>query len=166
MNGRRAGGPQRALICDFGGVIAHGILRRPAENGSAALSERLLAAIRVEEGVLASVRRVRSLGWRTALLTNNSPGYGPEWRSKIPEIDSLFDIVVDASVTGIRKPDPAAYRLALSMLGVTPENCVFVDDLAANCAAAAELGMRTVLFQSGRESMSDLEAAVAMAGEA
>jgi HAD superfamily hydrolase (TIGR01509 family) len=48
--------------------------------------------------------------------------------------------------TGLRKPDPAAYRHASQTLGVEPSACVFVDDREPNCAAAREQGMHAVRF--------------------
>jgi HAD superfamily hydrolase (TIGR01509 family) len=47
---------------------------------------------------------------------------------------------------GARKPDRAAYDLAAAQLGVTPGQCVFVDDRRINCDAAHEAGMDAVCF--------------------
>lgn len=46
---------------------------------------------------------------------------------------------------GIRKPDPEIYLRTADRLGVEPKACVFLDDSAANCEAAADVGMRTVV---------------------
>lgn len=48
--------------------------------------------------------------------------------------------------TGLRKPEPAAYLLAVRALGLQPEQVLFVDDRAKNCAAAASLGLLTHTF--------------------
>lgn len=48
--------------------------------------------------------------------------------------------------TGLRKPDPEAYRNACRALGVEPAACLFVDDRESNCAAAREQGMDAVRF--------------------
>jgi HAD superfamily hydrolase (TIGR01509 family) len=48
--------------------------------------------------------------------------------------------------TGLRKPDPEAYRHACRALGVEPAACLFVDDREINCAAAREQGMDAVRF--------------------
>lgn len=90
-----------------------------------------------------TVRQLRAAGYRTALLTNNAREWEPMWRSLIP-VDELFDVVVDSSVVGLRKPDPAIYRLTCERLGLAPEECIFVDDLACNVDAAAALGMDVV----------------------
>jgi len=90
-----------------------------------------------------TVRQLRSAGYRTALLTNNAREWEPMWRNLIP-VDELFDVVVDSSVVGLRKPDPAIYELTCSRLGLRPEECIFVDDLQCNVDAAAALGMEVV----------------------
>jgi putative hydrolase of the HAD superfamily len=90
-----------------------------------------------------TVRRLRSAGYRTALLTNNAREWEPIWRPLIP-VDELFDVVVDSSVVGLRKPDVRIYELTCSRLGLPPDECIFVDDLECNVDAAASLGMEVV----------------------
>jgi len=90
-----------------------------------------------------TVRQLRDAGYRTALLTNNAREWEPMWRSLIP-VDELFDVVVDSSVVGVRKPDPAIYELTCDRLGLRPDECIFVDDLLCNVDAASELGMEVV----------------------
>ena len=46
----------------------------------------------------------------------------------------------------MRKPDTAIYQLAAQRLGLDPEECIFVDDRPVNLEPAAEIGMRTVLY--------------------
>lgn len=105
----------------------------------------LLFAERAEASaaMVDTVRQLRAAGYRTALLTNNAREWEPMWRGLIP-VDELFDVVVDSSVVGVRKPDPAIYRLTCERLGLPPEECIFVDDLECNVDAAAALGMETV----------------------
>jgi len=113
--------------------------------------------------MIAYVRGVREGGARTALLTNNVREWEPHWRAKLPEIDELFEVVVDSAFVGMRKPDPEIYELTLDRLGggVEPADCVFLDDLGPNCEAARELGMRAVLFESTDQAIADLERALA-----
>jgi putative hydrolase of the HAD superfamily len=90
-----------------------------------------------------AVRQVRAAGYRTALLTNISRDGDSMWRSLFP-VDDLFDVVVDSSRVGMRKPDPRIFELTCERLGVAPQRCLFVDDLACNVDAAAELGMHVI----------------------
>jgi putative hydrolase of the HAD superfamily len=109
------------------------------------------------------VRGVRRRGTRTALLTNNVREWEPLWRSKLPEIDELFEVVVDSAFVGLRKPDPAIYELTLERLGdgVRPADCVFVDDLDVNCEAARALGMTAVRFVDAEQAIPEIESALA-----
>jgi putative hydrolase of the HAD superfamily len=109
------------------------------------------------------VREVRRRGTRTALLTNNVREWEPLWRSKLPEIDELFEVVVDSAFVGLRKPDPAIYELTLERLGdgVRPADCVFVDDLDVNCEAARALGMTAVRFVDAEQAIPEVESALA-----
>lgn len=103
-----------------------------------------------ERGIVAcgamvdTVRDVRAAGYRTALLTNNVREWGPQWKPVVA-LDELFDVVVDSSEVGMRKPDPAIYTLTCERLGVAPSDCIFVDDLQVNLDTARSLGMDTVL---------------------
>jgi putative hydrolase of the HAD superfamily len=103
------------------------------------------------------VRELRGRGIRAALLTNNVREWEPLWRSKLPEIDELFEVVVDSAFVGLRKPDPRIYSLTLERLGgVDPERCVFVDDLDVNCDTARELGMTAVRFESAAQAIPEI----------
>ena len=105
------------------------------------------------------MRELRDRGLRMALLTNNVREWEPHWRSKLPDIDEIFEVVVDSAFVGMRKPDPGIYHLTLERLGdgFRPEECVFVDDTDVNCDAAAALGMRTVRFRDADQAVAELE---------
>jgi putative hydrolase of the HAD superfamily len=107
------------------------------------------------------VREVRDRGLRTALLTNNVREFEPLWRAKLPEIDELFEVVVDSAFVGMRKPDPAIYELTLERLGMAAEECVFVDDLELNCEAARALGMTAVRFERAEQAIPEIRSVLA-----
>ncbi len=108
------------------------------------------------------VRELRGRGVRAALLTNNVREWEPLWRAKLPEVDELFELVVDSAFVGLRKPDPAIFTLTLERLGgVAPERCVFLDDLDVNCAAARQLGMAAVRFETAEQAIPEVESALA-----
>ena len=46
------------------------------------------------------------------------------------------------------KPDPAIYARLLKKFNLHSPDCVFIDDNAANVAAAANLGFDAILFKS------------------
>jgi epoxide hydrolase-like predicted phosphatase len=108
------------------------------------LIERLFGAMGPDEAMLDGVRAARRAGTRTALLSN-SWGDGLAYDPAL--LTELFDAWVISSQVGLRKPDPAIYQLVSERLGVPPEACVFVDDLAGNLKPARALGMATVLHR-------------------
>jgi putative hydrolase of the HAD superfamily len=93
--------------------------------------------------MVAAVRACRAHGLLTACITNN---FVPrEERPEDVQLDpDLFDAVVESSKVGIRKPDPAIYELACSLLDVAPGECVFLDDLGVNLKPARAMGMTTI----------------------
>lgn len=60
--------------------------------------------------------------------------------------------------TQVRKPDPRAYLGPCAALRVLPEDALFVDDRASNCAAAAAVGLRTIVFQGADKLRAELRA--------
>lgn len=59
---------------------------------------------------------------------------------------------------GLRKPDPAFFAAIVEDLGVTPAQCLFVDDRADNCEAAAALGMSVHVFEGAEGLRARLQA--------
>lgn len=87
---------------------------------------------------------LRTSGYKTALLTNNFLEVRKAWRSMFP-VDEMFDVVVDSSEVGMRKPNPSIYHHTLSLLSVEPENSVFLDDFEGNVVAARNLGINGIV---------------------
>jgi putative hydrolase of the HAD superfamily len=122
-------------------------------------AERYFAHLEPNERMLAFLADLRARGYRLAMLTNNVREWEPRWRAMLP-VDELFDAIVDSAFVGVRKPDPAIYRLTCERLGVEPERCLFVDDVERNCAAAAELGMAAVWFRDTEQAIAEMQAAL------
>src|SRR4029453_5738451 len=98
------------------------------------------------------MREARPEGYRMALLTNNGREWEPLWRSML-DVDEIFELVVDSAFVGMRTPEPETSRLPPARLrGHAPgalgelefSECLFVDDVEVNCAAARELGIEAV----------------------
>jgi epoxide hydrolase-like predicted phosphatase len=102
-------------------------------------------------------------GLSTALLTNNVREWEPLWRAKLPELDEIFEVVVDSAFVGMRKPEPRIYELTVERLGggLRAEECLFLDDIEVNCEAAQALGMTAVHFQHADQAIPALESALA-----
>ena len=107
--------------------------------------EALLDNLAVHDQVVAHIRTLKAEGFATALVTNNVREGSDRWRAMIP-VDELFDVVVDSSAVGMRKPDPAIYRHTLELLGsVAPGQAVFLDDVESNLVGARAAGLHAIL---------------------
>jgi putative hydrolase of the HAD superfamily len=71
--------------------------------------------------------------------------------------------VIESSLAGVRKPDPAIYRMMCEALDVAPEHAVFLDDLGVNLKPAREMGMRTIKVEDPDVALQQLEAWVGFA---
>jgi len=98
---------------------------------------------------------------KTAMLTNNfrdpAGGSSHDPESELGAIVSMFDEVIESSVVGIRKPEPRFYEIACERLGVTPEQCVFLDDLGINLKPAKAMGMTTIKVVDPAVALAELE---------
>lgn len=94
----------------------------------------------------ALVGDARAAGLKIGILTNETElMQGRAWIDRVDVFRSV-DALVDASVTGVMKPDPAAYALALDALGLPPGRVLFVDDQPKNVAGAEAVGIAAVRF--------------------
>ena len=115
----------------------------------------LAGAIRPQ--MVAALKRLRG-SYRLACLTNNvANGDGGDRRPEVVEVMELFDLVVESSKVGVRKPERRFYELACEQLGVEPAECVFLDDLGVNLKPAREMGMTTIKVEDPDVALADLE---------
>jgi putative hydrolase of the HAD superfamily len=117
------------------------------------------------EPMIEYLRGLREDGIRLALLTNNVREWEPLWRAKLPDVDELFEVVVDSGFVGMRKPEPEIYALTLERLGegLRAEECAFLDDIEVNCDAARALGMAAVRFHDNEQAIAELNAVLGRA---
>lgn len=103
--------------------------------------------------------------YKVACITNNvAPNDSADAKvdgahtSQVRYALSLFDMVIESSVEGIRKPDPRIYTLTCERMGVSPDKSVFLDDLGINLKPARALGMQTIKVVSEAEAIDELSA--------
>ena len=103
-------------------------------------------ALVIRPEAIDAITRAQAAGCRLALLSNELDlFYGAGFRTRLPLLDR-FELIVDASYTGILKPDPRAYAAVTAGLQLAPADCVFVDDQARNVAGARAAGWQAVSF--------------------
>ena len=131
----------RLLRVDGETVVAEGLLRR------------MFAASVPVPGMYDTIRTLRAAGFSTALLSN-SWGCDEYPRADFP---GLFDTVVLSGEVGMRKPEKEIFFHAAATLGLAPAECVFIDDMEANVAAAQACGMTGVLHTETATTASVLQ---------
>jgi epoxide hydrolase-like predicted phosphatase len=112
------------------------------------LLERMFAGSALDEAMLDLFRRLHADGVPTGLLSNSwGPGGYP--RELFPD---LFDVVVISSEVGMRKPEPRIFLHAAGLLGLDPQECIFIDDIQANVTGARELGFTAILHTTAADT--------------
>jgi putative hydrolase of the HAD superfamily len=103
--------------------------------------------------MLAVVRALRRR-LKVGCITNNVQTTSSARR---PAYEELFDVVIESSKVGMRKPNPAIYLLACEQLGVRPEEAIFLDDFGVNLKAARALGITTIKVDETLSAVEELE---------
>jgi putative hydrolase of the HAD superfamily len=101
--------------------------------------------------------------FRLGLLTNNIAIAEPGARDDLAEVLALFDVILESSKLGVRKPEPRFYELACEMLGIEPHEAVFLDDLGVNLKPARTMGMATIKVVDPDDALRELEAVLGLA---
>ena len=92
------------------------------------------------------IRVAKARGIRVGILSNELElFYGKEFLSRMDVLTDM-SVIVDATHTGILKPDPRAYAQAIEGLGLAAQDVLFVDDQFRNIAGAVKAGLQTQYF--------------------
>ena len=107
--------------------------------------------------------------FKIGCLTNNvSAGMGAGMSTNqgrataVTEVMALFDVVIESSREGVRKPQVAFYERALKALDVKAEESLFMDDLGMNLKPARAMGMQTIKVVSEAQTLSNLAEATGL----
>jgi epoxide hydrolase-like predicted phosphatase len=124
---------------------------RPVE--AEGLLTRMFAGFGHEPAMTEALRHAKAAGLATALLSNS-------WGLDYPREgwDELFDVVVISGEVGMRKPEARIFQLVAEELGLPPQACAFVDDLAPNIRGAEAVGMVGVHHITPQQTIEELEA--------
>ena len=98
-------------------------------------------------------------------ITNNvkNAGTGPgmasnsERAAAVTDVMQLFDVIIESSKVGIRKPNPEIYKVACEAMKIKPEDAIFLDDLGINLKPAKALGMTTIKVLNAADAIEALE---------
>lgn len=122
----------------------------------------------IRPNMVSTLKQIKTM-YRVGCITNNvksGQGAGMARSSQkaaaIAEVMALFDVVIESSLVGIRKPNPKIYQMACEAMDVTPEDALFIDDLGINLKPAKALGMQTIKVLNENQALADLELALGM----
>jgi putative hydrolase of the HAD superfamily len=139
----------------------HGRFGLPWEAGQPSLIYRWFADETLSHELLdlaASLRRPPD--FQVAVLSNAATDLEQHILHDKLGILHRFDLVVNSARVGVRKPDPAIYHLTLDRLGIAPHEAIFVDDMPANVAAAAGLGIHAIQFHDQGQAVAAIRSAL------
>ena len=120
-------------------------------------------------GMVAALDTIRAAGLLLGCITNNvapkddsreNPGMAADSGSalRLAPVFARFDHVIESARAGVRKPDPRIYAMMCEALQVSPEACVYLDDLGINCKPAAAMGMAAIKVTGEAQALRDLSA--------
>lgn len=115
------------------------------------------------EKLFAYIEAVIRPSYQTAIISNIARDRMVELMGK--ERRTLFDEAVLSFAVGYSKPDKRIYEIALERLGVKGDECIFIDDIAEYCEAAAALGMKAIHFLSTEQCIEELSVLVGVTSE-
>ncbi len=125
-----------------------------------------LLAGEVRPAMVVALKRCREK-FKCACITNNAKvGQGPSMTfdnkksEEVAKIIELFDVVIQSSMVGYRKPDPEIYHIACRELGIEPNEAVYLDDLGVNLKPARAMGMTTIKVVDPEAALKELQEAV------
>lgn len=96
------------------------------------------------QGMHELVQELKQAGYGIYLLSNASVRQHEYW-PRVPGSE-LFDGTFISADEGIMKPHPDYYLRAMDRFGLTPEECVFIDDVPANVEGAMTCGIHGIVF--------------------
>ena len=140
-------------VCEAMGVVADEAAIGRAEEVRIEFSRRIL---RPRADAVATLRRLRTLGLRTALISDCSADVPVLWPTT--PYAELIDEPLFSCVEGLVKPDPELYLRACGRLGVEPPDCVYVGDGGSHELTGAErVGMRAVLIRTQEDKAASYD---------
>jgi putative hydrolase of the HAD superfamily len=121
-------------------------------NGAEWHAEVQKTTFQLDPVMIDAVARLVDQGVQVALVSNS---WGPRDTYPLALMPPLAEVIISGEV-GIRKPDPAIYRLAADKIGRPPGECIFVDDVEVNLIPARALGMETILHADRESTLAQL----------
>ncbi|KAI8967033.1 HAD-like domain-containing protein [Mycotypha africana] len=136
-------------------------------DGKALFITMMSETAKLDPHIYTAIQKLKASNhFKLAALTNNFELPEDDLReaealgaSATEKLRNLFDYFIESRLIGLRKPDPKIYQYACNLIGIKPEEAIFLDDIGMNLRSAHSLGMKTIQVKIGysREAVQQLE---------
>lgn len=92
------------------------------------------------------IPELKKMGKKLYIISNYGKETFAATMAQFPELFNQFDGMVVSAHEKLIKPDPRIYQLLLDRYSLKAEECVFIDDLAANVQGAVDVGFKGIHY--------------------
>jgi putative hydrolase of the HAD superfamily len=133
------------------------VFYRPRPFSRDVFKEFMCSLSHPDEAALRLARSIAASGRYLLSTINNESKDLNAYRIQTFGLHDIFSLFVSSCYVGLRKPEPAIYKLALEITDRQPEECVFIDDRPLNLDTARRLGMQTIEMKDAGQLSSALQ---------
>jgi HAD superfamily hydrolase (TIGR01509 family)/HAD superfamily hydrolase (TIGR01549 family) len=114
-------------------------------------------SVEIMAGVPETIRELKQRGFLLGIITDTAMPYSKKlnWFDQ-HGFGDVWDAIISSREMGMRKPAPSMYEMALSQVGVAPEQAVFIGHKQSELEGAKNVGMRTIAFNYEQNACADL----------
>jgi putative hydrolase of the HAD superfamily len=87
--------------------------------------------------------------YRLVLLSNTNDMHYRCFRPQFADVLDHFHGLIVSYQVGVRKPNAGIYEHARALAGCPAEQCLFIDDMPSNVAAARACGWQGIVYRRG-----------------
>lgn len=114
------------------------------------IEKEYLDTIELSDGFIDFIEKIKNK-YKLAIISNDSSRWSKYLREKF-DLNKYFDVISISGDLKIQKPDERIFLSTIEKLGVSAEECIYIDDRCGNLNAAKKVGMNPVLLNSRNES--------------
>ena len=100
--------------------------------------------------------KILKVDYKIGMLSNVGTNWVREYFLS-PDEQKLFTDMVFSYEVGMTKPDHRIYEITAQKLGLSPPECMFIDDQPRYCQAAKEVGMTAIIYENFKQMKTELE---------
>jgi putative hydrolase of the HAD superfamily len=134
---------------------------RGVQISTQTLMENVARSTEVRPEVVTALRTLRANRLKVAALTNN--WVSEDQSTKMAVLRAEFDVFIESTRVGLRKPDRRIYELTCRELGIAPARVAYLDDIGLNLKPARALGMTTIKVDDIGPALRELGELVGLA---